>query len=101
MPDLQHNLFLLSQSNQLFLSPAGKDKPLNRVLDAGTGTGIWAVEFGMFLDPTLRPGRLTISSRREPRSSRISLHAASVNEPDSADRRQVVGVDLSPIQPAL
>jgi hypothetical protein len=49
--DLQHNLFLLSQSNQLFLCPAGKDKPLNRVLDAGTGTGVWAVEFGMFLDP--------------------------------------------------
>ena len=51
IPDLQHNLFLLSQNNQLFLSPAGKDKPLNRVLDAGTGTGIWAVEFGTCLDP--------------------------------------------------
>jgi hypothetical protein len=55
MPDLQHNLFLLSQGNQLFLSPAGKDRPLNRVLDAGTGTGIWAVEFGMFLDSTVAP----------------------------------------------
>ncbi|KAK4032739.1 S-adenosyl-L-methionine-dependent methyltransferase [Parachaetomium inaequale] len=43
--DLQHNLFLLSQDNRLFLSPAGKDKPLHRVLDAGTGTGIWAIEF--------------------------------------------------------
>ncbi|KAH6636831.1 S-adenosyl-L-methionine-dependent methyltransferase [Chaetomium tenue] len=43
--DLQHNLFLLCQDNHLFLSPAGKDRPLNRVLDAGTGTGIWAIEF--------------------------------------------------------
>lgn len=54
MPDLQHNLFLLSQGNQLFLCPAGKDRSLNRVLDAGTGTGIWAVDFGVFLDPTFR-----------------------------------------------
>ena len=54
-PDLQHNLFLLSQENQLFLSPAGKDKTLNRVLDAGTGTGIWAIEFGASLPVDLGP----------------------------------------------
>jgi len=28
------------------LCPAGEKKPLRRVLDAGTGTGIWATEFG-------------------------------------------------------
>jgi hypothetical protein len=34
------------QDNQLSISPAGKDKPLKRVLDAGCGTGIWTVDFG-------------------------------------------------------
>lgn len=37
---------MLVQRNKLFLAPAGKDKPLNRVLDGGTGTGIWAMDFG-------------------------------------------------------
>ncbi|KAK3321507.1 S-adenosyl-L-methionine-dependent methyltransferase [Cercophora scortea] len=43
--DLQHNLCILMQDNRLFISPAGKDKPLGRVLDAGCGTGIWAIDF--------------------------------------------------------
>jgi len=30
--------------NKLHLCPAGKDKPLGRVLDAGTGTGVWALD---------------------------------------------------------
>lgn len=49
-PDLQHNLCIRMQDNQLYISPAGKDKskPLGRVLDGGCGTGIWAIEFGTF-----------------------------------------------------
>ncbi|KAK4101315.1 S-adenosyl-L-methionine-dependent methyltransferase [Parathielavia hyrcaniae] len=43
--DLQHNLVLLTQDDRLHISPAGKDKPLKRVLDAGCGTGIWSVDF--------------------------------------------------------
>jgi SAM-dependent methyltransferase len=43
--DLQHHLCILTQGHKLFLCPAGKDKPLNRVLDCGTGTGIWALDF--------------------------------------------------------
>ncbi|KAK3985306.1 Phosphoethanolamine N-methyltransferase 1 [Cladorrhinum sp. PSN332] len=44
--DMQHHVFLLSFDANLYLSPAGRDgKPLRRVLDAGTGTGIWAVDF--------------------------------------------------------
>ncbi|OHE95150.1 methyltransferase domain-containing protein [Colletotrichum orchidophilum] len=43
--DLQHHLYTLTFDGKLFVSPAGRDKPLKRVLDAGTGTGIWAMDF--------------------------------------------------------
>lgn len=36
----------LTFDGKLFTSPAGEDKQLHRVLDAGTGTGIWAMDFG-------------------------------------------------------
>jgi len=50
--DLQYDAMLMTQGGQLYLCPAGKDgKPLNRVLDVGTGTGTWAIEFGMFWSP--------------------------------------------------
>ncbi|CAM1503446.1 Fc.00g082220.m01.CDS01 [Cosmosporella sp. VM-42] len=45
--DLQHNLFLLTFDNKLGLSPRNlPDSKVNRVLDVGTGTGIWAIDFG-------------------------------------------------------
>lgn len=44
--DLQHNLFLLTLDNKLYLSPAGRDgHAVRNVLDVGTGTGIWAIDF--------------------------------------------------------
>ncbi|KAL1842264.1 hypothetical protein VTJ49DRAFT_5649 [Mycothermus thermophilus] len=44
--DLQHYIFCLTFDGELHVSPAGRDgKPLKRVLDAGTGTGIWAMEW--------------------------------------------------------
>jgi len=44
--DLQHAIMVMMQGNQLYLSPAGKEgKPFKRVLDIGTGSGIWAMEF--------------------------------------------------------
>ena len=36
----------LTFDGKLYTSPAGKDRQLHRVLDAGTGTGIWAMDFG-------------------------------------------------------
>ena len=45
--DLQHSLIMMTQDNKLFVCPAGKDKPLKRVLDAGCGTGIWTMDIGM------------------------------------------------------
>ncbi|KAL2682431.1 hypothetical protein Neosp_006882 [[Neocosmospora] mangrovei] len=44
--DLQHHLFTLTLGGKLYLSPIGKDdKPVRRCLDAGTGTGVWAIDF--------------------------------------------------------
>lgn len=41
--DLQHQLFLMTFDNKLSLAPTGE---LHNVLDIGTGTGIWAIDFG-------------------------------------------------------
>lgn len=43
---MQHQLFLMTFENKLSLVPMG-DKGLHNVLDLGTGTGIWAIDFGM------------------------------------------------------
>lgn len=44
--DLQHNLWLLTLRGELGLS-LKMTNGAKRVLDAGTGTGIWAVGYGM------------------------------------------------------
>ncbi|KPM43218.1 hypothetical protein AK830_g3317 [Neonectria ditissima] len=41
--DIQHHLFILTFGEKLHAAPL--TQPLNRVLDAGTGTGIWAIDF--------------------------------------------------------
>ncbi|PNH52362.1 hypothetical protein VD0003_g4944 [Verticillium dahliae] len=43
--DLQHHLYTLTFDGKLFTCPAGRDKPIVQALDAGTGTGIWAMDF--------------------------------------------------------
>ncbi|KAL6355216.1 hypothetical protein LRP88_11465 [Fusarium phalaenopsidis] len=63
--NIQHNVWLLTLDGELGLSPKISE-PAKRVLDVGTGTGIWAVEYA-------------------------DLHPES----------EVIGVDLSPIQPSL
>ncbi|KAH6880537.1 S-adenosyl-L-methionine-dependent methyltransferase [Thelonectria olida] len=63
--DLQHHLFLLTFDHKLGLSPPNeRDAKVGRVLDVGTGTGIWALDYG-----------------------------------DEHPETEVIGVDLSPIQP--
>jgi SAM-dependent methyltransferase len=61
--DLLHHIFLLILGGELFVSPINR-KNLQRVLDLGTGTGIWAIDFA-----------------------------------DQFQSAEVVGIDLSPIQP--
>jgi SAM-dependent methyltransferase len=62
--DLQHHLFALTLQGKLFTAPISKEHTFHRVLDVGTGTGIWAIDFA-----------------------------------DEHPEAQVIGVDLSPIQP--
>ncbi|KAF4472468.1 hypothetical protein FALBO_629 [Fusarium albosuccineum] len=65
--DLQHNLYIITLGNRLGLAPPNDpDSKAKRVLDVGTGTGIWAIDFA-----------------------------------DEHTGAQVVGVDLSPIQPSF
>lgn len=42
--DLQHHICLLALEGKLYKSPALK-KP-QRILDIGTGTGVWAIDCG-------------------------------------------------------
>ncbi|OBR05803.1 TAM domain methyltransferase [Colletotrichum higginsianum IMI 349063] len=45
--DLEHNMFLRTFGNRLGTAPPNEEKSNEgRVLDAGTGTGIWAIDFG-------------------------------------------------------
>lgn len=43
--DLQHHVFYLTLNGRLFTAPIPEEKKLHRVLDVGTGTGIWAIDF--------------------------------------------------------
>lgn len=62
--DLQNHLCLLTMGNKLYLAPLPTS--VHRVLDVGTGTGIWAMDFA-----------------------------------DDHPESQVIGVDLSPVQPSF
>ncbi|KAH0545491.1 hypothetical protein FGG08_000492 [Glutinoglossum americanum] len=72
--DLQHNLFLKMMENNLHLAPIKKD--ISHVLDVGTGTGLWAIEFGEYSLSPARPLQqwLTVSP-----SGRVSFYAGDWN----------------------
>ncbi|KAI8208319.1 Secondary metabolism regulator LAE1 [Colletotrichum sp. SAR 10_65] len=45
--DSNHQLWLITLDNKLGIAPpCEKDSTVGRVLDVGTGTGIWAIDFG-------------------------------------------------------
>lgn len=78
--------FLLK--GKLGLAPVERPR---RVLDLGTGTGIWAIEFGRSKDaPKLLHTTHFISPQRV-----LTLVPQAEENPDS----EVLGTDLSPIQP--
>lgn len=41
-----HHLFQLTFDGKMFTAPID-EKNVHRVLDIGTGTGIWAIDFGI------------------------------------------------------
>lgn len=43
--DLQHHMYYLTLGGKLFVAPIPEEQKLHRVLDLGTGTGIWAMDF--------------------------------------------------------
>jgi hypothetical protein len=46
--DIHHHIALLNLSGELYLAPIG-DHP-ERILDLGTGTGLWAMDMGKWKD---------------------------------------------------
>lgn len=62
--DIAHHMFTLMLNGKLLLAPI--DRHIQKVLDVGTGTGIWAIDFA-----------------------------------DEYPSAEVIGTDLSPIQPGL
>lgn len=39
-------MYYLTLGGALYAAPIPKEQKLHRVLDLGTGTGIWAIDFG-------------------------------------------------------
>ena len=70
--DIMHHMMTIRLGNRLHLAPIGKN--LHRVLDLGTGTGIWAIEMGEILHASY----INIS--------RLFLAALSLTGADFADR---------------
>jgi hypothetical protein len=46
--DFMHHLYLIWLDGELLLAPV-RGEELHRVLDVGTGTGIWAMEFSQYV----------------------------------------------------
>jgi hypothetical protein len=44
--DMQHNLWRMTLDNKLSLAPLKREP--QHVLDLGTGTGIWAIDYGNY-----------------------------------------------------
>jgi hypothetical protein len=59
--DFQHHLFKRTFNGLL---PFDFDEQLHRVLDLGTGTGIWALEFSRYRDRSHRNTTVTCSIKR-------------------------------------
>jgi ubiquinone/menaquinone biosynthesis C-methylase UbiE len=76
---MQHKMWSITLDEKLHLAPIGPN-PQN-VLDIGTGTGIWAIEFGSYL----------------------SVHIQQILsfQGECYPSARVIGTDLSLIQPAL
>lgn len=99
MPDINHNMWLLGLRGELGLSPKAQGGS-RRVLDLGTGNGAWAMDFGML--PASFKDTRTDSTRHQPICIQKQRSATSYPGLETTTHpEQVIGVDLSPIQPSL
>ncbi|KAF4121445.1 hypothetical protein GMORB2_1852, partial [Geosmithia morbida] len=95
--DLQHELYVRTMHGELALCP--KAQGARNVLDMGTGTGQWAISYGMGTTPHFPTIPCMILG-----SSLVGSPVTVCNtdlEPaaDLHPEAHVIGVDLSPIQP--
>lgn len=83
--DLGHHIYRLVLGGDLFLAPIGHK--VKRVLDLGTGTGIWAMDFAEYAFPrsshTISNKAQRISPSRSPRHRSQPHPAPMVTPPPS------------------
>jgi hypothetical protein len=89
---MQHELFKLSLGGRLNLAPLVNPRS---ALDIGTGTGIWAVDFGKLFRFPFTPNNSFAFLLALLLLFLITLTATQYPSTD------VMGTDLSPIQPQL
>lgn len=78
--DLQHHLYLLTYDGKLSVIPDLKGKKFQRVLDIGTGIGIWAIDYDMLPEC----------------AGRVADEKTADEHPEA----NVLGIDISPDQPS-
>lgn len=81
--DLQHHLFSLTFDGKLFTAPIPKEKQLRRVLDIGTGTGIWAIDFANQHPETNVLGVDLSSNQPSFTATNLAFQIGDVEEPTS------------------
>lgn len=91
--DLQHHVVLLSHDGKLCLAPF---KDTARVLDIGTGTGIWAIQFARLYPRT----NVSPNPYAPDRTVENALYVRVSNAKSSdLTGSKVIGTDISLIQP--
>ncbi|KAJ0379377.1 hypothetical protein COL26b_002219 [Colletotrichum chrysophilum] len=79
--NLQHELFFLSLNDRLGLAPPNdKGSKVKRVLDVGTGTGLWAIDFGD-LHPEAEVIGVDLSPPQADAPPNVSFEIDDIDEP--------------------
>ncbi|KAE9581907.1 hypothetical protein CGMCC3_g2111 [Colletotrichum fructicola] len=79
--DLQHELFFLSLNDRLGLAPPNDEgSKVKRVLDVGTGTGLWAIDFGD-LHPEAEVIGVDLSPPQADAPPNVSFEIDDIDEP--------------------
>lgn len=69
--DIYHKVFLVARRDQLHKAPLTPNYDGPRILDIGTGTGIWAIDMAESVDSESPDTKYTLTE---------SLHVASTRE---------------------